>query len=350
MTMLAERLDFVIGVDTHKQTHSAAIVTAAGGVVEGIEVEANPSGYRQLLRFVEARAAGRRLWAVEGTGSYGAGLTRFLLERVEWVAEIDRPQRTRRRGLAKSDQIDAISAAREALRREHLIQPRQRGRREGQRVLLATQRSMVGVRTQALNQLQALVTQAPDEIRDRFGKLGTPDLVAGCANLRIGESLATEARATLKALRLTARHVRMLTADIEDLESELKVLCLEAAPELLKEKGVGPISATQILCSWSHPGRIRSEAAFAKLAGASPLEASSGQLVRHRLNRGGDRQLNRALHTIVLSRSQHDQRTRDYIARRKAEGKSDREIRRCLKRYVARHIFRTLESNKCTNA
>ena len=349
MTMLAERLDFVIGVDTHKQRHSAAIVTAAGAVVEGIEVEANSNGYRRLLRFVEARAAGRRLWAVEGTGSYGAGLTRFLLERVEWVAEVDRPQRTGRRGLAKSDQIDALSAAREALRREHLIQPRQRGRREAQRVLLATQRAMVGVRTQALNQLQALVMQAPDEIRDRFGKLGTADLVTACAGLRIGES-AIEVRATLKALRLTARHIQMLTADIEDLESELKVLCLEAAPELLQEKGVGPITATQILCSWSHPGRIRSEAAFAKLAGASPLEASSGQVVRHRLNRGGDRQLNRALHTIVLSRSQHDERTRDYIARRKAQGKTDREIRRCLKRYVARHLFRTLESNQCTDA
>jgi transposase len=350
MTMLAEQLDFVIGVDTHKQTHSAVIVTAAGGEVEAIEVEASSNGYRRLLRFVEQRAAGRRLWAVEGTGSYGAGLTRFLLERVEWVAEIDRPQRTGRRGQAKSDQIDALSAAREALSREHLTQPRQRGRREAQRVLLATQRSMVRVRTQALNQIQALVMQAPDEIRSRLGKLGTPDLVASCASLRISESLPIEARATLKVLRLTARHVQMLTADIEGLESELKVLCLEATPELLQEKGVGPISATQLLCSWSHPGRIRSEAAFAKLAGASPLEASSGQVVRHRLNRGGDRQLNRALHTIVLSRSQHDQRTRDYIARRKAQGRSDREIRRCLKRYVARHLFRLLEANKCTDA
>src|SRR5690606_23052393 len=169
-------------------------------------------------------------------------------------------------------------------------------------------------------------------------------LIERCARLRIMADHSVEHRATVRVLRSTARRIQMLSAEADDLEAELEFLVAEVAPELLAEPGVGAISAAQILNAWSHPGRIRSEAAFAMIGGSAPIPASSGQITRHRLNRGGDRQLNRALHTIVLSRMRFHPETRAYVERRTAEGKTPREIKRCLKRYVARRLFRLLES------
>ena len=181
-------------------------------------------------------------------------------------------------------------------------------------------------------------------LRDQLRNDPVDAVVERCARLRILAEHSVEHRATVRALRATARRIQMLTAEADDLEAELELLVKDAAPELVAEPGVGPITAAQVLNAWSHAGRVRSEAAFAMLSGSAPIPASSGQTVRFRLNRSGDRQLNRALHTIVLSRMRFHAETRAYVTRRTAEGRTPREIKRCLKRYVARRIFRLLEA------
>jgi transposase len=342
MSMLAEHADHVIGVDTHRDAHSAAaIVTGTGTVTAQTTVAADAFGYKRLLRFARRHARGRRVWAIESSGSFGAGLTTFLLAHGEWVVEVDRPKRAARRNGAKSDELDAIRAAREALERDHLAQPRARGDREAVRVLLITRRGAIRARTKAINHLKALVVTAREELRHQLRNTPTDELVYRCARL---PSHSAEHRATVLALRHTARRILTLEAEANDLESEIERLVKQTVPELLAEIGVGPISAAQLYCSWSHRGRLRNDAAFAMLGGSAPIPASSGQTIRYRLNRAGDRQLNCALHTIVLTRLQHDPATRAYAARRLAEGKTPREIKRCLKRYIARRLFRILEA------
>jgi transposase len=343
MTMLADRVDAVIGVDTHKASHTAAVVEPTGGVVAHLTVPSDAFGAKRVLAFARRHGPGRRVWAIEGTGSFGSGLTTYLLEQGEWVVEIDRPARPARRNGAKSDELDAARAAREALSREHLAQPRRRGEREALRVLLATRHGAVLSRTRAITSLHALVVNSPEGIRNQLRHLDTDDLLARCARLRTAPAQSTEHRATITALRSTARRALACEAEAADLESALEVLVKQERPELLAETGVGTITAAAILNAWSHRGRIRTEAAFAMLAGVAPLPASSGQTVRYRLNRAGDRQLNRALHTIVLSRLTHDPETRAYARRREAEGKTPREIKRCLKRHLARRLFGLLE-------
>jgi transposase len=345
MGMLAELVDYVIGVDTHRDAHAAAIVDARSGTVAiGRTVPADAFGYKRLLRFARLHADARRVWAIESSGSYGAGLAIFLLAHGEWVVEIDRPARRARRNGAKSDELDAIRAALEALGREHLAQPRRRGDREAVRVLLITRRGAMRARTKAINHLKSLVVTAREELRHQLRNQDTDELVHRCARLRTLPSHTDEHRATVIALRHTARRILALEAEANDLETEIERLVKRNVPFLLAELGVGPISAAQLYCSWSHPGRLRNDGAFAMLGGSAPIPASSGQTIRYRLNRGGDRQLNCALHTIVLTRLKHDPATRAYAARRAAEGKTPREIKRCLKRYVARHLFRVLEA------
>lgn len=341
MTMLAEDCDVVVGVDTHRDTHTAAFVDRLGGVDETMVIDATTRGYRALLAASERRA-GRRVWAVEGTGSYGAGLTRFLLAAGERVVEVERPARPARRA-GKTDALDAVRAARDVLARDHQIEPRDHGNREAIRVLLATRRGAVVARTQAINQLRALVVTAPEPIRARLAGLSSGTLLTRCAALRTRPEMTAEHEATVVALRACARRARTCGLEADDLEHRLVVLLRDVAPALLAEPGVGPISAAAIVLAWSHHGRVRNEAAFAQLAGVAPIPASSGQTVRHRLNRGGDRQLNRALHTIVLARVACHEETRAYVERRRAEGKTSREIRRCLKRHLARRIYKLLE-------
>ncbi len=340
--MLAEEVDYVIGVDTHKDSHTAALVNATGGVVSGVEVAASASGYRKLLRLALVQAAGRRAWAVEGTGSYGSGLTTFLQEHGERVMEVERPRRPSRKA-GKSDPLDAIRAAREVLAEEKLAQPRRRGSREALRILLSTREGALRARTQALCQLHALVVGAPENLRSRLRHLSTDQLVRRCSQLRRHPRQCLELQITSQALRSLARRAEMLRAEAAVYEKELSQLVHELAPCLQAEPGVGPICAGQIICAWSHRGRLRSDAAFAALAGVAPIPASSGQVIRHRLNRGGDRQLNRALHAIVMWRMHHHAESHDYLVKRRAEGKSDREIRRCLKRHLARRIFKLLQ-------
>jgi transposase len=344
--MLTDMVDVVVGVDTHKDTHTAAAVSATGALIEHVTVPANPRGYRQLIGF--GRRHGDVLWAIEGTGSYGAGLTASLVTRGQRVVEVDRPQRPARRGGVKSDDVDAVRAARQALAGVGLSEPRARGQREAIRVLLATRAQAIDFRTRATLALYALVTSAPERLRERLRSLPVGPLLETCAALRGSARQSAEEFATVMALRSTARRAIACGDEADELEAQIDALVQTVAPQLLRHIGIGPVVAAQVLVSWSHRGRVRSEAAFAKLGGVAPVQASSGVVVRHRLNRSGDRQLNRALHTIVLVRMRQDARTKAYVARRSAEGKSIREIKRCLKRYVARQLYRELEAMSAT--
>jgi transposase len=341
--MLADEVDFVIGVDTHRDAHAVAVVAAATGAVVVVEpwLPASPRGYRQLLKLAEAHAPAARAFAVEGTGSYGAGLSRFLAEQCERVHEVERPQRTRsRRG--KSDTLDAVLAARSLLGQDRLATPRAGGSRAALQALLCAREGALDARRAALCQLRALIVTAPAELRQELRLLTRARLLARCAAMRGGSCL--ERQGTRLALRLLARRVQLLSAEERTLRRAIAALVERRAPLLLAEPGIGPISAAQLLVAWSHRGRLRSEAAFARLAGAAPIPASSGMVVRHRLDRGGDRQLNRALHTIVVSRRKHHAPTLAYIERRLGEGKSVRDAIRSLKRYLARSLFRVLEA------
>jgi transposase len=345
--MLADELDYVIGVDTHRDEHVLAVVTApVGAVVAGTAAPANARGYRDLLRVAARYAPGRRAWAIEGSGSYGAGLSRFLADRGETVLEVSRTPRTERRLRGKDDAMDAARTARAALVSETLALPRAGEQREALRLLLVARRSAVDVRREALTQLRAVIVTAPDRLRQELRGLPLGKLLKRCSRLRRTTSAQADELATRLVLRSLARRVEAATAEADELERELLAHVRALAPALLDEPGVGPVVAAQLIVAWSHHGRLRSEACFARLAGVAPVPASSGQTQRHRLSRGGDRQLNRALHTIALHRRQHDARTRDYIAQRIAEGKSRRDATRLLKRYLARHLYRLLQQTE----
>jgi transposase len=345
VTRLSEVVDIVIGVDTHVQTHTAAAVEARTGALLGqITVETTPAGYEELTAFADEHAA-LRAWAIEGTGGHGAGLARHLAQGQEVVVELDRPERARRRNGAKSDPLDAERAAREAMARTRLGTPRAGGDRQALSVLLAARRSAVEAATLAQRQLFSLVIAAPEPVRARFRGKKIPAMVATAAALRLHPSWDTETTTTVTVLRSLARRARDLAAEAAEHEKAILAVVRAWRPDLLDQAGVGPIVAATVLCAWSHPGRVHSEAAFAMLAGVAPIPANSGQTTtRYRLNRYGDRQLNRALHTIALTRQRYHQPTRDYTARRTREGKTPREIKRCLKRYIARDLYRLLEN------
>jgi transposase len=344
--MLAEELDYVLGVDTHRDEHVMAVVTApAGAVVAGSAAPTNGRGYRELLRLAARHAPGRRAWAIEGTGSYGAGLARFLAGRGETVLELSRAARAERRLRGKDDELDAVRTARAALASETPARPRAGEQREALRLLLVARRSAVDVRREALTQLRAVIVTAPTRLREELRGLSEGKLLDRCSRLRRTTAAADEAASRL-VLRSLARRVQAATIEAAELEQEILPHVRALAPALLDEPGVGPIVAAQLIVAWSHRGRLRSEACFARLAGVAPVPASSGQTTRHRLSRGGDRQLNRALHTVVLHRRQHDAATREYIERRLAEGKSRRDATRLLKRYLARHLYRLLQQQE----
>jgi len=308
-------------------------------------VAANEAGHRRLIAMA-ARYPSPLLWAVEGTGSYGACLTQHLAAAGQVVTEVDRPKRPVRKA-GKSDQLDAVRAGRDALAMKHINSPRRREEREQIRVLLTTRAELVRTRTSLCNQLQQLVVTASQVLRARFletnpRRHSSERLVRRCLLARGGSRLGPEDRTRLTAMRDLSGLIQGITARADSYEREMKGLVEAMAPSLLAEPGIGTLTGAQILVSWSHAGRLASEATFAALAGVAPIPASSGQVVRHRLNRGGDRRLNAALHTIVLNRCRYHQETRDYVARRSAEGKSQREIRRCLKRYLARQLFKFL--------
>jgi transposase len=285
-------------------------------------------------------------WAIEGTGSYGAGLARFLRGEGQRVVEAIRPDRSGRRHKGKSDPIDAEAAARSLQAGEALAVPKAGDNLvEAIRCLRVARGSAMKARTQAINAVKSLVVTAPAELREQLRSLDTATLIEACRKLRPGQLTNPLAGAKL-SLRCLARRIKALEGEIALLDAELDPLTTAAAPQLRALQGVGPEVAGQLLVTaGDNPERLVSEASFARLCGVAPLEASSGQTVRHRLNRGGDRQANSALYMVVLSRLRHDPRTKEYARRRTTEGKSKKEIIRCLKRYVARELFGILTAN-----
>ncbi len=341
-TMPQEADEVTVGVGTHAEVHVAAVVDARGLIQGTREFTTTQAGYRELVRFAKSFGHPRR-FGVEGTGTYGAGLARYLHGEGLEVLEVERPNRQRRRRLGKSDPIDAEAAARAVLSGEATAAPKTRdGRVEMIRVLRVARRSAVRGRTQCLNQIRSLITTAPEDLRAQLRNLTEAKLLARLLGLRPG-SIATPSAATKLALRQLARRHHGLGVELSVLDAELGRLVAEAAPCLLELKGVGVEVAGQLLVTaGDNPERLRSESSFAHLCGVAPLPASSGKTVRHRLNRGGDRGANQALWRVVIVRLSCEERTRSYLARRQTEGLSKREAIRCLKRYVAREVWRCL--------
>jgi transposase len=331
------------GVDTHKDVHVAAVIDDRGKILETAEFEASAKGYGQLLDWMVGLGELARV-GVEGTGAYGAGLARHLAAGGLEVVEVNRPNRTMRRRRGKSDTVDAEAAARAALNGEASVTPKgEDGIVESIRVLRVAFTSARNSRTRVALQVRDLIITAPDQLRETLGALSTAERVARCARFdQIGDP-AVPLEGTKLALRTLARRYQSLTEEMAELDAELDELTVRANPALRGAKGVGAdVAAILLTAAGDNPERLHSEAAFAAMCGVNPIEASSGKVVRHRLNRSGNRQANHALWRIVMVRRTCDPATKAYIARRKAEGKTEREAVRCLKRYVAREVYRLI--------
>ncbi|BCJ47861.1 IS110 family transposase [Actinoplanes ianthinogenes] len=340
-------IDVFGGVDTHQDTHTAAVIDLVGRVLGTQQFPATAAGYCALLAWM--RALGRLGGVgVEGTGAYGAGLTRLLRDQDVTVIEVDRPDRKTRRFQGKSDPIDAIQAAKAALAGERTGVPQQRdGRVEALRNLRVSRRSAIDQRADTQRQIKTLIVTAADDLRTQLRGLSVSNLVATCANLRPERADAgSPVTATKIALRSLARRHQQLTIEIADLDELLEPLTAAINPGLRAANGVGADVAGQLLVTaGENHDRLGSEPAFAMLCGVAPIPASSGKTTRHRLNRGGDRQANKALYRVVLCRLRWDPDTRAYAERRTKEGLSKKEIIRCLKRYVARELYQLITSN-----
>ena len=334
----------VVGVDTHRDKHVAVAIDLRGVRLGEFHTPTTTHGYGDLERWSlglgEIQAFG-----IEGTGSYGAGVARFLTGRGYDVVEVNRPDRATRYRKGKSDPTDAESAARSVLAGVADATPKSGvGEVEMIRMLKGAKDSAVKARTQAFNQMKALIVTSPAQLRESLSGSTTAALVSVCRGFRPGclDSPTAAAKHTLRSL---ARRYHQLGQEIKDLEAELKRLTSAVAPDLVDSFGIGPdTAATLLMAAGSNPQRLHSEAAFASLCGVNPIPASSGRTNRHRLNRGGHRQANAALHRIVIVRLRHDERTRAYMRRRTSEGMSKPEVIRCLKRYVAREVFSTLRN------
>jgi transposase len=335
------------GVDTHANTHHAAVVDAQlGRHLADREFPATAAGYRELAAWLHTH--GRVLAVgVEGTGAYGAELARRLAQTGLTIIEVDRPDRRTRRNKGKSDPIDAYAAATAVASGRASGSPKTRtGTVEAIRMLRTARRSAVKARTQAINQIRALLVTAPSSVREQVAHLPTTELIRTLAGCRPGPDLSDPRNAAKSALRRLARRHQNLDAEITELDTQIGPLVHAIAPHLLEIHGVGVQTAGQLLVTaGDNPDRLHSEAAFAHLCGVAPKPASSGRTHRHRLNRGGDRQANQALYTIVLTRMSNHPRTRAYVQRRTREGLSTKDIIRCLKRYVAREIHHALTTN-----
>jgi transposase len=337
------------GVDTHAEVHVAAVVDQVGRVLGTESFPATQAGYAAALAWMCSHGGLARV-GVEGTGSYGAGLAHHLAAQGAEVVEVIRPNRQARRRRGKSDAADAVAAALAALNGQASGPPKsQDGAVESIRALKVARRGAVKARTQAANQLGDLIITAPETLRARLAGLPAGERVRLAAQFSPA-GLADPVEGTKAALAAVARRHRELTAEIARLDAALDELLAHAAPpKLMAKQGVATqVAATLLVTAGDNPGRLRREASFAALCGASPVDASSGKQARHRLNRGGDRQANSALWRIVLVRMAHDPRTQACIARRTTEGKTVKEIIRCLKRYVAREIYKTLTTRPAT--
>ncbi len=336
------------GIDTHKDLHVAAVLDLAGVVLGTESFATTRAGYRALVRWMRAYGELRQV-GIEGTGSYGAGVTRHLHEAGIEVLEVDRPDRSDRRRRGKSDTLDAENAARAVLAGHRTTTPKTKdGLVESLRVLRLTRSTAVKARRAALQLIRNHIVSAPEALRDQVRTLTRMQLIRTCATWRPDAAgFRDPVVATRIALRSLARRILELNDEIADLDDLIKPLVQELAPTLIQAPGIGVEIAGQLLVTaGDNPERLRNEAGFAMLCGAAPLPASSGKTQRHRLNRGGDRAANSALHLAVLVRIRTDERTQAYIARRTAQGLSKLEIIRCLKRYVAREVFALLRADR----
>ena len=336
-------VDMFGGVDTHRDTHVGAVVDGAGRLLGSESFAADSTGYRRLVAWMGLQGQLVRV-GVEGTGSYGAGLARHLGEAGIEVVEVNRPNRQlRRQKGGKSDSVDAEGAARAAASGEATTVPKSGdGPVECLRMLLVVRRSATKARTQAANQIHSVAVTAPEQVKHQLKGLNIGARVRVCAAFRPGTDHTTTTYAK-RALRRLARRYRALDTEIGELDVEIRRLCAQANPALLGAEGVGPDTAAALLvAAGDNPKRMKSEKSFAALCGASPVQASSGQTIRHRLNQGGNRQANSALWRIATTRMRTDARTKEYVKRRRAEGKNKREIIRCLKRHIAREIYRLI--------
>jgi len=332
------------GVDTHAEQHVAAALDERGRLLGTCSIPTTTAGFAELLRWTGQYGELEKV-GMEGTGSYGAGLARWLCARSITVIEVDRPDRRTRRRRGKSDSVDAEAAARAVLAGTATAQPKAGdGPMEMVRTLRVARQSALKARTQAANELHALVVTAPEAIRAQLRQLRLTQLVKSAAAFRLSKhQLTTPTAATKLTLKSIAMRYQHLSAEIDALDTHLDQLVAEAAPALVAIKGVGTdIASTLMTIAGDNPERLASEGAFAHLVGVAPIEASSGKITRYRLNRGGDRQGNRALYLLAVGRMGWDPATRAYVERRTAEGRTKPEIIRCLKRYIARELYPVL--------
>jgi transposase len=344
MTIVEATRTVTGGVDTHLDTHVAAALDPLGGLIGTKSFDTTPSGYKALLDWLRSFGEVRKI-GVEGTGSYGAGLARFLRKEGIEIIEVDRPNRAERRRSGKSDPLDATEAARAALGgRAKSIAKAKDGPVEAIRVLVVAKRSARAARSKAIVQMRHLTITAPDQLRSHLKGLAIPALVAEAARLQPGRSVDPITAATKASVSSLAHRVQTLEQEIAELDAKIDTLLAATAPALLALFGVGrDTAATLLVTAGDNPERLRSEAAWAHLCGVAPIPASSGKTTgRFRLDSGGDRQANSALWRIVMVRLAHDPETRAYSERRVKEGRTKADVVRILKRYVAREVYRNL--------
>jgi hypothetical protein len=336
-----------VGVDTHKERHYAVALDHLGQMLAELTFAATATGYAELQRWVEKLGEVRELvFGIEGAGSWGAGLCQHLQHAGHSVVEVERPRRRERRA-GKSDRIDALAAAKSVLADEHVSTPRRRGILTAIRALLIARRSAVGERTRVLNQLQALNTTSPIHLRERIGEGTGKQLERRILSMRARPSADIDERVAFAVMRDLAAHSRSLEASAKRYQDQLADLVRSLDDTLLDEAGIGPISAAKLLaCDLA---RFKSEGAFARCNGTAPIPASSGKTIRYRLNPGGDRQANNAIHTIAIIRAKHQPETRAYLERRVSEGKTKREALRSLKRHISREVYRRLTAIPLTS-
>jgi transposase len=347
----SDQAEVSAGVDTHGDTHTAAALDAAGRRLGSRQFPATPAGYRQLLAWLR-RQGTLRVVGVEGTGSYGAGLARYLTVEGVVMVEVDRPDRKTRRFAGKSDPIDAEAAARAALAQTQTGTPKDRsGPVEALRNLRVARRSAIQQRSDCQRQIKSLLVTAAEPLRAQLRVLTSSKLIETCAGLRPDQSRIDDPeQATKTALRHLARRHRALSIEIDQLDAVIEPLVAQINPALLSHLGIGPDSAGQLLVTaGQNADRLHSEAAFAMLCGVAPIPASSGKTHRHRLNRGGDRQANAALHRVIICRMRWDPRTRAYVQRRTQQGRTKKDIIRCLKRMLARELYQHLRPTQPAN-
>lgn len=349
MTTKPQSRHIIAGVDTHKRSHHAAVLDAnTGKLLADHEFPATQAGYRRLLSWMGSHGTVIKA-GLEGTGSYGAGLQRYLQAHEITVIEVSRPNRQDRRRQGKSDPIDAINAARAVLSESATTTPKaRRGYVEAVRQIRATRRSAVKARRSALNQIHGLLGCAPERLRAKLSGYDRAALVLRCAQLRIPKDAALD-DPTINArrmLRRLAKRIQMLDEEITEANQELDDLLTRNTPNLLAINGVGTEAAGQILTTaGQNINRLKSEASLARLCGVAPIPASSGNTTRHRLHRGGDRDANSAIHLVIINRLRWHEPTKHYLHRRTEQGKSKKEIIRCLKRAVVRELYRALQAD-----